>query len=510
MNDLLDEKARLLGSLLLFTKVFYKLRTGREFIVSQPIGRIPKEIVITTALTRMFNGGMNRLLCQIPPRYGKTELAIHFVAWAMAHYPDSNFMYISYSKTVAEKQTSTIRNIVSMPLYRQLFDVEISKETNSKSNFRTKKGGEVYAAGADGTITSFGAGITGVDRFAGCIILDDMHKPNEVSSDTMRNSVKDGFSQTIMSRLNDPTKTPIFAIAQSLHEDDIMESFKKGVYGDHWEQVILPALDKVNNALDPSKHTAEALLNMEKFQPYEYWAQYQQQPQPAGGGIFKKDWFRVLETEPKMICTFITADTAETSKTYNDATVFSFFGLYAVNPAIGLYAIHILNCQEIWVEPKDLHDYFYDFYSKCMTHEVKPMLAVIEKKSTGVTLSSVMSQIQGLRIIDCPRTNKDGNIANKIERFLNIQYYVSSGLVTLPFGGRHNELVIEHMRKITANDSHRNDDIADTIADAVKVGLIDKTLINMYSKSSANNTAALAIAEYNQRMRDILSNGGKT
>jgi hypothetical protein len=32
------------------------------------------------------------------------------------------------------------------------------------------------------------------------------------------------------------------------------------------------------------------------------------------------------------------------------------------------------------------------------------------------------------------------------------------------------------MSKITANDSHRHDDIADTLADAIKISLIDKSI----------------------------------
>ncbi len=35
---------------------------------------------------------------------------------------------------------------------------------------------------------------------------------------------------------------------------------------------------------------------------------------------------------------------------------------------------------------------------------------------------------------------------------------------------------IEHMRKITANDTHRHDDVCDTLYDAIKIALIDKTL----------------------------------
>ena len=38
----------------------------------------------------------------------------------------------------------------------------------------------------------------------------------------------------------------------------------------------------------------------------------------------------MMEEEPNVLYSFITADTAETSKSYNDATVFSFWGIYEI------------------------------------------------------------------------------------------------------------------------------------------------------------------------------------
>ena len=50
--------------------------------------------------------------------------------------------------------------------------------------------------------------------------------------------------------------------------------------------------------------------------------------------------------------------------------------------------------------------------------------------------------------------------------------------MSLPFDGKHTSMVLEHMRKITANDSHRHDDIADTLYDAVKLGIIDNVILS--------------------------------
>lgn len=487
-RNLLKEKDLLHRSLMRFTQDFFYIRTGRRFDLSDPQGRESHYITICKALMRVIKGESRRLIINVPPRYGKTELLIHFIAWALSHYPDSNFLYVSYSLGLAKKQTKTIRQIISSLEFRDIFGIALSDETSAQGNFETAIGGSVYAAGADGEITGRGAGIKGCNRFGGCIVIDDIHKPSEVSSDTIRTSVNEWYSNTLQSRLNDPERTPVIFIGQRLHEDDLAGNLIKS---GEWETIIIPALDDAGNALHPQMHTKEALLKMQETMPYVYSSQYQQDPLPAGGGIFKPDWFWETEEDPNILTTFICADTAETDKSYNDATVFSFFGVYKITHGdyeTGQIGLHILDVLELRIEPKDLEKEFMAFYGTCMRYKVKPRVAAIEKKSTGVTLSSVLKNIRGLQIIDIERTHATGN---KTTRFLEIQPILAARQVSLPKDAKHSAVVKEHMRKITANDSHRFDDIADTIYDGIKLGIIDN-IIMAYSKETAQESERTA------------------
>ena len=484
-----DLSERLRGNLLLFTQFFYKLRKGHEYIIDEPPGRHSLQREVSSALTNAYNHETNRLMINCPPRYGKTELCIHWVAWCLARAPHSNFLYVSYSHSVAREQTHAIRQIINMHEYKQLFYTRLSKDSSAVDNFKTTMGGSVFAVGAGGSITGRGAGTQNSDNFSGAIIIDDIHKPGEVTSDTMRNSVCDWYPNTLISRVNDPRKTPIIFIGQRLHEDDLPSRLLSKEAGD-WQTVILPALDENNNPLAPKRqHSAEMLLEMMRKNPYETASQYQQNPQPAGGGIFKKDYFLLLDKEPEIIATFITADTAETNKTYNDATVFSFWGLYYIKhgeATTETLALHWLDCAEIWVEPCELHDEFMNFYASCMRHPVKPKSAYIEKKSTGTTLLSVLKQMQGLRVNDILRDR-----TSKTQRFLESQFAAAENRVTLPSYGKHSAKCIEHMIKITANDTHRNDDIADTFSDAVRISLIDNLISIAYNKDDPAITTML-------------------
>jgi len=470
MND--DPTQRLVNSLLHFTQIFYLLRTGRKFELSYPPGRESHLITICRELEKVFDGETKRLIINVPPRYGKTELLIHFVAWALAQYPDSNFLYISYAHSLAKKQTQTIKSIIEMKEYQDLFKVGIKGDTSAKDNFELCENGSVYAAGAGGSITGRGAGINSCPRFGGAIVIDDIHKPDEVTSDTIREGINDWYYNTLQSRINSPN-TPIIFIGQRLHEDDLAANLIK----EGWQTLIIPAIDAAGNPLHPTMHDLQTLKKMQEQSPYIFASQYQQDPQPAGGGIYKPEWFRTHDIEPHIIASFITVDSAETDKSYNDATVFSFWGLYRIKVGdinTDEYALHWMDCWELRVEPKDLKSAFLNFYAGACKHRVKPKLVAIEKKSTGVTLLSVLKEYQSLQLLDIERNKSHGD---KVSRFLDAQTYVAQGLISLPTYAQHTRMCIEHCRKITANNSHRFDDIADTMYDAIKIALIDKTII---------------------------------
>lgn len=497
-----EEKIRIAkefwGDLLLFTKVFFKYRTGREFETPVSVSRPSHYKVISDELMDVVYGKNRRLMINVPPGYGKSELLIHWIAWSMSRYPDSSFIYVSHSSDLASKHTYTIKQIIELPQYRELFDVRIKHDSSAKDNFKTNYGGAVVAFGAKGAITGHDGGRPYLDRFSGAVVVDDIHKPDEAHSDSIRENVKRNYIETVAPRARGEN-VPIVFLGQRLHEDDVPANLEKGYDGENWRIVKLKALDEHGNALCPKLNSKESLLRKQEVTPYVFASQYQQDPQPAGGGIFRPEWFVLLDEEPKILSTFIVADTAETEKTYNDPTVFTFMGVYKImNSHIDsdIYGIHIIDCVEDWFEPKDLKYRFLEFWSECMRYPVQPKIAAIEKKSSGSTLISALHDVQGLRVLDIKRSVSDGS---KVSRFLNVQEYVASKRVSMPKFGGHTSKVIEHMRKITANDSHRHDDIADTVSDGIRLALIEKVITAYSLDTTGDDVLARASAFYKQQ-----------
>jgi len=479
-------KADLLSSLLFFTQTFYFERTGREFIVDFPAGRKSHIVIITDFLEEVLFLKHKRSIVNVEPGSGKSEILRHFVAWAFAHYPDCQFIYNSYSKDLAMNSTTIIKDIMQLPTYQKIFRISLRHDSSAKAHFKTNEGGAVYAAGGAGTITGFDAGLPVLDRFSGALIMDDMHKPSEVHSDVMREEVKSQFTNTLVHRARS-AKVPFIFIGQRTHEDDLPGALMNGLDGHDWHKIIIKSIDDDGNVLNPRVHDKDFLEKLEALQPYEFYSQYQQEPQPAGGTVFKPEWFTLLDEEPEILSTFITGDTAETNKTYNDPSVFSFWGLYKIKIKeieTDIYGLHWIDCVQDWVEPKDLEQMFFNFYASCMRYPVKPTMIAIEKKSTGVTLSSVLQGVRGLNIKEIERTAASGS---KTVRFLEMQPFIAQKCISLPANGHHTKMCIDHMSKITLNDTHRHDDIADTAYDGIKLGLIDKIIPSMIGVKTANS-----------------------
>ncbi len=292
-------------SLLFFTRYhFKKNNAGRKYNVRR------HHTLMAEALEKVLKGEITRLIITIPPRYGKTELGVvNLIAHGMALNPSAKFMHLSASASLALENSEKAKDLVKSESYREMFpNVRIKTDTDSKAKWYTDAGGGVYAAGAAGQVTGFGAGQTESDEdaaldefltdleakegFAGAIVIDDPVKPDDADSDVKRVRVNNRYFSTIKNRLNSK-KTPIIIIMQRLHETDLV-GYVQAIEPDDWTVVDIPALyvDETGElqCLDPTKHTVEDLVKMENSEDIEvrivFQRQFQQNPTPREGLMF--------------------------------------------------------------------------------------------------------------------------------------------------------------------------------------------------------------------------------
>lgn len=284
-----------------FIGYFYRAQYGREFVFVEFHDQIIR------ALIRVVTGETKRLIINIPPRFGKTELAVKmFVAWCLANNPAAKFIHLSYSDDLALDNSSAIRDLVKTDAYQELFPTPLKADSDSKKKWYTQAGGGLYATSAGGAITGFGAGAmrrdysgngSPADGFAGCIIIDDPVKPDDAFSDVMRDRINRRFNNTIASRVNSQ-ETPIIVIMQRLHEADMSGFLLDGGSGEEWEHLCIAVIDEDGESIWPEKVPTERLRVMEEADSYTFAGQYMQRPSPLGGGIIKPDNIQIVDAIP--------------------------------------------------------------------------------------------------------------------------------------------------------------------------------------------------------------------
>jgi predicted phage terminase large subunit-like protein len=214
--------------------------------------------------------------------------------------------------------SSTVRNTMSDPLYKQLFpNTVLEKERGASNYWKTTLGGEFYAVSTQGQVTGFGAGkvddvendvdLTNPDFdfdeelnrmlgligaktnvFQGAILIDDPLKPEDALSDTVRERINNRFENTIRNRTNS-RMTPIIIVMQRLHEHDLC-GYLQEIEPDVWTTISLPAIrvdeEGIEHALWPMKHTLKELHAMRDINPIVFDTQYMQDPKPKEGLMY--------------------------------------------------------------------------------------------------------------------------------------------------------------------------------------------------------------------------------
>lgn len=307
-------RGMLLTDPLLFTRYFFKQGHNTKFIVG------PHHIQIAEALMRVLEGKTKKLLINIAPRYGKTELAVkNFIAMGLALNPAAKFIHLSYSENLALDNSEAVKDIVTSEAYRHIFNTRIRKGHSSKSEWDTIQGGGLYATSTLGQITGFGAGLVeteeeqekeGPHKFGGAIVIDDPIKPEDALSDLVRENVNRRFETTIRNRVNS-RHTPIIIIMQRLHEHDLC-GYLRELEEDAWEVLSLPCITEEGEPLWPFKHSLEELRKIETANSFVFDTQYMQNPTPIEGLMYHE--FKTYDIIPvaKWVKKMNYTDTADT------------------------------------------------------------------------------------------------------------------------------------------------------------------------------------------------------
>ena len=229
----------------------------------------------------------------------------------------SNSLYITASDNLRKKTTTDIRRILTHPLFKRMYGLEIMKDQNSKDVIGFVGGGSLTTASIFGQITGFGAGemteresylnedgtveylkdISAFDFsgiFEGGIYIDDANKIKDSAAQNANNdAVKDVTFNTIFSRRNS-TDTPLANIQQRAGETDLTDALMKHYnYGTEKHNplarfVIMPVIYPDGKLLWEWRYPLRKVQELKEspLTAHVFETQYMQNPMPTDDVIF--------------------------------------------------------------------------------------------------------------------------------------------------------------------------------------------------------------------------------
>lgn len=270
---------------------YWKVLSQEKLVVNWHIPYLCNEL--QAAAFRVFRGEPNPYdyIINIPPGTSKsTIISQMFPAWVWTYMPYAQFICASYTRDVALKDATRMRDILTSSDYRAAHpEVEIRGDVDAKGMFQNTLGGWRLSTGAAGSITSFHAHF---------LLTDDPLSPLEALSDADRLAANNFQEHTLPSRKVNKEVSTTILVMQRLHEDDPSGRLlsKKSARIRH---ICLPgeitadlrpkrlSENYVDGLLDPVRLSKSVLDAMrEQMGPYAYAGQILQSPVPADGGVF--------------------------------------------------------------------------------------------------------------------------------------------------------------------------------------------------------------------------------
>jgi len=303
--------------LIKFMQFYFKNEKKQEFWTNWHYDLIAEK------LYKVLKGEITRLIINIPPRHGKTELITKcFPIWTLGNYPEKEIMATWYSTTLTQEFSSQARDYYTSESFQKVFPrhSKIRQDQNTKEYWKLDDWGSYYATGTWGSITGKGANI---------FIIDDPIKPDEAESDVKRLAVNNWFDNTVTSRLNNPLTDAIVVIMQRTHENDLcwhlIEKMNNWTWDD-WDVISLPSIAEENeeyrekwDALFRKRFPVEALEKIKSWVwSINFECQYQQNPTSDATREFHPELFQYYDTIPTWGRVFTTCDPAFAKKETSD------------------------------------------------------------------------------------------------------------------------------------------------------------------------------------------------
>ena len=261
--------------------------------------------ILIARLQEVADGKLRRLLVQVPPRHGKSELAKLFAAYYLLRYQQRFVGVSSYSAELAYTFSRASR------AYYQSAGGRFNPAASAVGFWETESKGGCWSAGSGGSITGKGGHL---------IVVDDPVKGREeAESPAYVRKLHDWYKSVLRTRLN-PEDGSMVLIQTRWSATDLiglamdLEAHAPAEYREGWHLVDYPALyqpwdmrpavpdcitveedfrTEPGAALCPERYDETALGQIRaSIGSREFGALYMQNPVDLDSAIFKPHWWQ--------------------------------------------------------------------------------------------------------------------------------------------------------------------------------------------------------------------------
>jgi predicted phage terminase large subunit-like protein len=249
-------------------------------------------------------GACRHLIVNLPPRSGKSSIvSTIFPVWWWVSEPSLRAIFYSYRESLAIDFSTDRRTLIQSKWFQDRWGerFHLSDDQCTKSHIENNKRGSFEVVS-----TSTGTG-------GALCIIDDPQSADMAYSEAEREAANRLVTQTLTTRLDDQRTGRTILVQQRIHENDCTGVLS--ATGDY-TVLSLPAeitdkpqtltypisgrvrLREKGDLLDPIRLPKPELIRLSKAMgPWAFSAQYLMNPEPPGGGVVHKDWWKWYEED---------------------------------------------------------------------------------------------------------------------------------------------------------------------------------------------------------------------
>ena len=321
-------------------------------------------------------------IINLPFRSGKSILLSQiFPVWCWLKQPSMGIMQVSHSETLAIKHSHASKMLIESEWFKERFpNLTLRQDTHAKANYMTNSGGKRISFGVNSGIIGEGANIQ---------IIDDLNSPKD--SQAVTQSINEIYTDTLYSRLNNPSIDIRIILQQRISENDIC-GYLINKSPNKYNLICIPAkltpdlspLELIDNYVDDlfwyDRFTDKVLQDFqETLGSKAFSGQLMQKPQSEQGTVIKRDWYKHISKEEiqKIIVgkkLELYLDSAYTSKQKNDAS-----GLLLTFKHNNI--LYIIKAWRLWLEFPDLINWL-----KKVVLQYNVRMISVETKASGLSI----------------------------------------------------------------------------------------------------------------------------